>query len=620
MASELIRCLNSLPDEVIERIGSFYQCRARHELCRALLQPSQFKQSWNQLSSLERQVFLSFLFSSRAGVIKEREGEVWAHERRLSRLEWLRAMIVLRQRGWIYAFRNARHERVYFCPLEIRQLFSRFLFANESISWRDEREVLPKSEPGYGLGQALFHFLARLEHEPWHLTKTGDIHKKDAQKWDVELGLESAALRHSPWSDQELPPWVAFLLELSRWYGLIEENGHSLTVHAHRWHTWLEQDWEEMMTDLYWAVRGLVAQRMRGVEGDFLLLEEVEPRQWMPLSQWKAMKRCWYKEKGKDARAGEERLDAFIAMMVGAGWLEEGITKSGERCVRLTELPPWQSEAAADMPVYIQPDMELIVPSHFPLAQRKILAQMADFMGGEQMLFYLITDESLRRAWRVGMTAEEMIRHLASWSGQPVPEVVARKIRAEEKRSPTVYCDRVLQYVLPHPSVREQIRPYLSKWQATLLDDGRLLVPQAMEHAVTDWLCEAGLEVTERKQTAIVPTKSTDAQSFKRDSPLDWRIEDDVPELEAGMSGMERLPRLWWSGLHPYRLPMKRELIQQGICHGLRLKVERNGEQQIIFPLEIQERTGGWWLKAECHGHQIQLSLEQIDKVQIIAE
>lgn len=620
MASELTACLHRLPDEVIVQIGSHYQCSERTTLCRALLQLAHVKPIWQGLNSLEREVFLSFLFASRSGVIEEREGEAWAQARRHSRLAWHRAITALRQRGFIYAFRNERYERLYVCPAEIRRLFASDLFLGQPIRWCDPYEVSSISEPSYGLGQALFHFLARMEHEPWPWTKAGNIPRRVAQRCDVELGLDSASLRLRPWSDQELPPWIAFLLALSRSLGLLAENERYLTVHPLRWRKWLEQDWEEMMAGLYWAVRQLVAQQLKGAEGDFLLLEAVEPRQWLPLSQWTAMKRSGYAEKGKELRESEERRDALLALLVGAGWLEEGRTKSGERCVRLTELPPWQSEAQVEMPVYIQPDLELIVPRHFPLSQRRMLAQMADFMGGEHLLFYLITEESLQRARHSGMTAAEILDKLALWSGQPVPEIVAKKIELEEKKVAAVYCDRILQYVLPPHFSCEQIEAKLSAWRATLLDDGRLLVPVEKERAVTEWFSSAGLEVIERSGSLTgLPEEPAVSQPRLVEPPfLHWQIEAELPRPGAELTGIKSLPKLWSSGLHAYRLPMKRELIQQGIRLGIKLKVEKDGEQQIVYPLTVEERVEGAWLIADQQGQRITLPLEQIDRVQLI--
>jgi hypothetical protein len=620
MAQELSHCLNQLSDGAVAQIGSQYGCQTRNELCRALLQVSHFTQAWEQLDQVERQVFLSFLFAARAGAVSEREGEVWARERRLSHSAWQRTVVGLVRRGWIYAFRDKHRQRIYMCPLEIRQLLSRVLFKEDVETWHGQGDVSVEGEPSYGLGQALFHLLARLEQEPWRLTRTVGIHKTDAQKMDVELGLASEALRHTPWWGTEMPPWVAFLLDLGRQLGLIAEDGQILTVDASCWQQWTDQDWEEMMNGLYWATRELLSRRIPGLEADFLLMEEVEPRQWLPLSQWKAIKRCWYREKGRKAREYEERLDAFVAVMTAAGWLETGLTKSGERCVRLTEMPPWQQAPLPEMPIYVQPDMELIVPGHFPPSQRRQLEQLADFMGGEQVLFYLITEESLHRARRRGMTTEQQLDFLTAWSGQPVPDGVARKIRDEAKRSSLVFCEALVQYALPLSLPRERITPHLSAWQAVLMEDGRLLVPQTKKEVVDRWLTEAGLEVVERKRESRKAPENAARVTGGHDRMHDWQMEENLPDPDAVSRGFEHLPKLWWSGMRAYRLPMKRELLQHGIHSGLRVKVECGGERQVLYPLRVEERSGDWWLTAERSGREVRLPLARLEKLQLIDE
>ncbi len=89
---------------------------------------------------------------------------------------------------------------------------------------------------------------------------------------------------------------------------------------------------------------------------------------------------------------------------------------------------PWIKEPLFAEGGYVKADFEVFVPAYYPLDQRWMLAQFADYAGGEQMHVYLLSAKSVARGKERGMKEQEMVSVLERLSLTPLPQNVTERI------------------------------------------------------------------------------------------------------------------------------------------------------------------------------------------------
>jgi hypothetical protein len=624
MSGELQTCLEALAEEVIKRIGSHHSLsEPSPAILTARLTDQLYLQSClNEMPAEERAVLLYFLFASKNGAIKERE--IAKEQHKLGIKAFRRQILKLCQKGWMFPLRNSFHERLYYIPAELRRAWIQALDAKSVLKPVSSFSVRQFSEPSVGIWQAFFHFLCSLEHEPWLLTKTGQIPKKEAQKLDVELDLDTEALRKTKWGSQdELPPWISFLIELGQLLGLVEVTNQYLEVRRVNWYRWIRLPFSEMMEILYQAVFQLLTGEGSGMHGYLQLMECLEAETWYSLRDI-----AWYLLEFDFPFFTPEIQDhlenQLIDPLVAMGWLEKGKADPGETYIRWLGLPPKSAQLPDEVPFYIEPHLEIYLPYYFPLQKRYVLAQVADFMGGDQMLIYELNERSIQRARRYGLTGEEILSLLAAWSGTEVPKPVQEQVMHWFRQSSSILVEPVfLLHVSPERMRR--CRQILKRNGIKVLDlsGERLAISAADLDAAKAAMREDGQEVEQMHHPFPGNDERVNRGSdwFALLSPLrEWRVEARYPEEKDLRSGGGKLPALWTSGLRAYGPEMMREIVKQSIHYGLFLQVEYQGELSTVSPLKIEFCSGDWLMHAKAGREKKCYPLGQVKRMQVLVD
>ncbi|MBH8602725.1 hypothetical protein [Thermoactinomyces sp. CICC 10522] len=623
MSDDLRICLESLNEEEIRRIGNLHSVADPDPgaLAGRMTDPAYLRRCFQQMPSEKRAVLLYFLFASQNGVIRERE--IPREQQKFGLKACRRKISEFFRGGWIFPVRNQFHERLYYLPAELRRAWIAALAAGSLPKPVNAASVMHCSEPSAGIWQAFFHFLFMLEQEPLLLTKTGQIPKKEAQKLDVELDLDASSLKETKWGKQdELPPWISFLLELSQLLGLTERTSQSVRVRQMNWQQWLQLSFDQMMRILYQAVFNLLTAERNGLHGYLQLLECLEAENWYALKEIICFLSEWdlpFFSPALLEHLEKQLIDPLVAM----GWMEKGQSGSGETYFRWLELPP-KGQVPDEVPFYIEPHMEIYLPYYFPLPQRYVLAQAADFMGGDRMLIYELNERSVQRARRYGLTGEDLLSLLAAWSGTEVPEPVKEQVIHWFRQAPSILAESAF---LLHgsPERLDRCRRILEKKGINISEftGERLIISAADFAAAQAALQESGQEVQQMHHSL----HGNDERNIKHVdwgrllSPLkEWRVETHWPSGLDMRSNADKLPKIWTSGLRAYGREMVKEMVKQSIHYGFALKMEYQGDLITVSPQKVEYCGGDWLMHAKVGKEKKFYPLGRISRVQVMVE
>ncbi|SEM71503.1 helicase-associated domain-containing protein [Lihuaxuella thermophila] len=626
MIGELERCLNSLSDPVIGKIASGHGLSQpeRNQLSYLLTDPVYLKACWKQWSENEKRVLQTFLFKAPQGILKEPDLSGFPANG-LSPSQFRYALLCLCRQGWVYTGRDENRERFYLCPLEIRRALAKVLMGSAVTPLGDEGEIKVVSPMTMGIWQALFHFLVTLDHQPWPLTRSGQISKRYAQKLDVDLDLDPEALTRTKWSgDGELPPWVQLVTDLAEQWDLLERKEGYIMPKPARLQKWLQLSWGETVTLLYQAVRQALVSYWNEGEGYLTIMEIVEPGAWVSVKELVKARQLSYRQQTRSLDMEMHKLSgSLLRPLRELGWIEIGEAK-GELFFRWLDLPPFTGEVREELPVYVQPDLEIMIPYTFPFAKRYQLAEMADFMGGDHYLHYEITEHSIERACRRGYSLEQILQRLEEWSCFPLPDAVRQQIGHWVQQFDGVLLESVVLVHTPDRLTAEKLEQLalnqhlpVKRWSSTCLS-----IPSSLSSQVEQWLRNEERNVSRIPEP--LPGRITERGGFN-----DWWLpfahlgseilEDRYSEPAEVFPGIRQLPKIWTSGLRAYHPFMKREILRRCMEHQLDVRLEWRGNTVTVTPMELKLESGNWLLEAkETEGKKRRFCLNEMERLQVL--
>lgn len=625
VADELELCLKSLSDPVIEKIASCHGLNKpeRRELSSLLTDPVHLNACWKQWSEIEKRVLLTFLLKAPQGMLKERDlARLPANGPSPSQLRY--ALVCLCQQGWIYTGRDTNRERFYLCPLEIRRGWAKTLIAPALTPLGDEGEIKVVSATTMGIWQAMFHFLVTLDQQPWPLTRTGQISKRYAQKLDVDLDLDPDALAQTKWrGDNGLPPWVQLLTDLAGELDLLEQEEGFLKPKPARFQKWLQLSWGEMVSILYQAVRQELVSRWNDGEGYWTIMEILEPGAWYSVKDLVMAKLSLCGQTRSREIELEKLSGCLLRPLRELGWIEIGEAQE-EVCFRWLDVPPLTEEVPEELPVYVQPDLEIMVPYSFPFSKRYQLAEMADFMGGDRYLHYEINENSIGRACRRGYSLEQILKLLKEWSCFPLPDAVRQQIGHWVQKFDGVLLESVVLVHTPDPSTADKLEQLardeflpVKRWSPTCLS-----IPSSFSSKAEKWLKK------EERSVSRIPEPLL-GRFIDGGSVNDWCapfrilgseiIEDRYSEPAEAFPGTRHLPKIWTSGLRAYHPSVQREVLRRCIDQQLDVLLEWKSDLFTVTPQKLKLEAGHWFLEAkESRGKKRRFCLNEIERLQIL--
>lgn len=581
-----------------------------------LADQSRLQQGIGSWSSLERNLLEDLVFRFGHQTIRE-GGPLW-NSLPFSNVRRRLGMTLLRQKGVCFLLKEAWGERVYFCPEEVQKAFLSTLF-NEKEENSGEIKILQQEETGSGIWNQLFHLLVMVEQEKISLTQKGKLSNPWIQKLDAELGIEGMPLQGSPWCDSEHSPGLSLLLDVAFTLGLLrKEQGFIVPVNENV-KNWLRTPWSALMETLYRFIKNRLLEKKPELASLWMLLEL---RGRGETGSLRTVVTDWKEKAGNHQKVGrltEELFHNWLRPLAAMGWLEAGETEEGPIWCWMPWTPP-----IGDLPSlqgYVKPDCEVLLPGFYPLSKRWLLAQYADWKGGDQLLIYSLSQSSVQRGRKAGLTSEEMLVHLKEIASGPLPETVIENVKTWGEVSTITLRQVWLASISGTPLTDLQVRnPHCE-----CTESGALIIEKSALEEMKELLEAQGYRVNWEEEEQRAWWEDVDKRdTFQKDSwppktGKDPKVMDQIPDLKDSVPGFHHLPRMWTSGMRSYHPSTLEGLIRKAAELELDLKWESvSGERREFTPVCIFHRgeavmTEGWNKKRE----KVQLPLQDIHRIQV---
>lgn len=604
----LSACVKGLSQEVCRQVADVYKCDAEPErLTDAILQNLKTGSFMKRAHPWERTLmeFLSFHWGDQV-VTEERLSEQAPLSPSRSRI----ATVLLRRKGLLFRLRQPGLGWVLWCPREVRRSILQARVSLPSPSVEKDEEA---SQGFRGLWDPLFHFAVLLEGKGLTLTREGRVPRREERKLDAELELEEKWLAPSRWGEGVGSPALKLVADFLRALDILQEKGRQWRIQRVPFRRWLQKSWPERIDELFHLTEEFLLKDRPKWDGLWWWMER-QLTDWISAQE---ICRGWLGEIGEPPRPGwvKEVEERWLYPLAAMGWIEAQSEGGRERW-------RWASwfrggEALPMMKGYVKPDLEVLLPPFSPLIHRFLLAQFADYMGGETLFSYMLTPDSVRRGAKWGLSAERMLDTLREISGGLVPEAVVETIRlwARENR-PLLKKGWVLQFPaedLSSQGIRE-LNPHLER-----IAEGVFLLPEDEVDSIRKQLVEEGHPPLE---PAAIHwwTSTSPLLEPAEEVRAGVTVESRFPSLEEAVPGFNRLPKVWTAGLRSYHLGTLRNLLRQATEMNLDLLI-RSGENPPLrlTPLQMFQKEGYWHVTgSDEEGRSRNYTLEDLQEVQIL--
>ncbi|MCS1350177.1 helicase-associated domain-containing protein [Mechercharimyces sp. CAU 1602] len=606
----LEECLQALPADVRAQIRSTHSYPQQEATLEDVLTDIEYlHQCRSQLTIAEWQLLRSILFSSAAGGVSEESLFVDIVGR--ERLDRRVALIRLCQRGFLFCMRKPWGQRWYRCPLEVREAWYKVLFSTHTLARK--KNVQTVSSEGGSLGQDFFHFLHLLHRDPLKLTVDGQITVRQERKLVAELQLEEDILDETIWCEHEGKSGVVrFLQTLGEELGIIKCVQEVCKVDELALNKWLALPSLQVESILYqYSKRGLLQGKL-GKGGLWWLLEQ-QREGWITVND--LVKRWW---EGVEEHEGslQQEVEGIVAHWLRPlhvfGWMELG-TSLGEWCFRWSEPAPLFRAAPMLSSVYVTADYEVLLPVLYDPQKKWHLSTFADYMGGDKVLTYLLTESSIARGKKAGMKVAKMIDFLEQISQNPVPSNVkewllygdgggdislrnAILVEIEEEW----LRDEIIHHPLLHVYFRNQVSP--STFEVDPVKEEELMKALHTEGYSQVWWKKKKTQAWEGNENQSLSQEQT-FSLMQSDKECEEMVTT-YPQLVDVMPEVARLPELWIKGMRSYHPSTLKEIVRTAVRLQLPLEIEERNESTSasLYPLRLEKEQGEWVVLGETEG------------------
>ncbi|MDR6225269.1 hypothetical protein [Desmospora profundinema] len=529
---------------------------------------------------------------------------------------------LLAGRGLVFRLRLPGGERMFWCPREVREAVL-------------SSKVTPCPLPGTdisgenrlsGIWDHLFLFLVMIDREGLPLTKERQLPRKIERKWAADLELDSDGLQGSYWDDGSGNAAFLLLMELADRLNLIAFEPGRVKLRRKGVARWLLQSWSIRLDELWAQVEQAFLSRHPRQHPLWWWLQRQSGPNWY---EWEETVTVAWQDlsvKGSSPSVRGEVADVlkeWLAALTWMGWTEQ-VGREGRTWWRWSPWVPLLKQGSKGWKGRVQPDGEVLLPPGTPLDRRWRLAQFADYMGGDPLVHYLLTPESVQQGATKGLTTVAMTAELEELTGRTLPPMVAESIREWGERqgarleavwlaelAEEGWADEWTQCLSEHPDWGRVV----SRRIFALQEEGA--------KAFKRWVAKQGIPLAQEHEGSPVWWKELDEVQDRweeGESLAAWKVERPDFRPETAIPGWSSLPRMWTDSLRPYHESTLREVFRQ--ASRLELDVSWSGPDgrvHRITPTSVAAEGQEWMVRGKGEdGAERSVPLSGVSQVGIL--
>ncbi len=616
---------------------------------------------WDRLSRPEQKLISYFVFFIRDGVLTYRQVEQGLPQLPVS--ECRPALTLLRRKGMVFTVRRQWGELGYIMPEQLRENWRKNLLKQVDsgrwdVSYR--HEVPAFSHPYPSLVRDVFEIMVRARKQDLILTKKGSVRRqsiklvmKDLRLQDDPLyGLSLKYENRESYTPREAV-LLDFLLRHRLLYQVKKEDSLRLDLAAAE--EWVNHDPQRLSEETFNWFRNYILPADVRVQILLDYMFSVRNPGWYSL---RAMGEDIIHSLGEDALVmkTDQPGPPDLKEQLFAIWIERALSPlDNAGWIRVIKIQDdsgkddyhWHWSAGMtgtfrpekEVKVYVQPQMEIMVPPVAPLSLEWELSRFSELINQGDSYLYRITRESVRHGIENGLSESEIIAILKRYSAIPLPDMVEHTIRRFAQELNRSYFRDVRLLGCRDQSTADDWAQYdFFKEYTERVGDRHFVVKEGYWDLLVEQLERRGYErpAPFMKDEPFKPPSSdlerpANLQSHDpsplfggRDSVQGYKVENIFPELEEAYPGLEKIPAMWWKHFRSYHESTLRDLVQQALKLQLPVKIKTGGEMYVLEPQSLVNEQGYWIFKGSIFGENndpaepVELKLNEIDQVQMI--
>lgn len=552
------------------------------------------------------------------------------------------ALARMRRDGVLLAVRKAWGDRLLYVPAEKAGIWQLTLDppGAKPLPFEGEADAEPLSAGSrLPLSLELLTVWSAMRRHGFPLTAKGVPHKARADKLASAMRLTGEEVESSgivTAREQPAPPNVALALDIGLCVGALAREPGRIAVSDRPPAAWAGKTRPEVDAGLLELATLRYAGRDAKLHGAATALRGLTPGLWYKESEVRG-------NADSAAEGEDEAWERWLGLMAACGWLERAVVSdppgAGERMLRWTidPRPPGLrrgSAAAETAPgegaIYVQPDLEILVPPEAGFDARWILEGVAERTAADVVFAYRLTRESCRRASEAGWTFSSLADWLAQESGGLLPEPARRALAdwfsrlgkasvaeatllrlADEEAAELVARDETASGLLEE-RLSERVfvvRPGCA--EALVRRLGELGYPAAAVPAAGARTAGGKPEAKDRAEPGVPDGGSPERGGRPADPgwvqrrPASSFYEEDrsPPKEEELFPGLGDVPAAWLKEPRSYHVSTRRELVERAIAWRTGLKLRRENDWVRFVPEKVTPTERGWaatgWIRPD---------------------
>lgn len=466
----LLECLSRAPAEQLERIAQHcgewtgaYRDDLEQRVAACLMDRAQLRQILDELSAEEWAALKVIYFNGgEQGITVELCLQIVNLLSGRRRRGSSAALAALQDKGLIY-IRSQNYRQVFFIPQDLLAVLAEIL--NQQIIRRvcltDDEPVRP-TLPAHDLLEDVHRFLAYVYKYDVTLTQQGQIYKRHLRALLALLGSEDAEEEQA---FGRYPEPLGYLVGYCMDRHLVRRAEGNL-VTTEDLACWISQSESQKRADLYeyWVDRYFY----QDLQSFLSVMHSVDGR-WVSLSRLAQEMEPLLNpsQRGSFFLRLKHHLSTFLAPLGLVELAQTGSLEEPDLACRL--LPAGEAILCGELPVeeagpepprlILQATFEVVLPRPAPAAILWRLELMGDLIHRtDRTLTYRLTQHSVYRALKAGISGDEMLKFLETASATGLPQNVAFDLRAWTEAYGQVYLQEVTLLRCASPMLAAQVK------------------------------------------------------------------------------------------------------------------------------------------------------------------
>jgi hypothetical protein len=266
-------------------------------------------------------------------------------------------------------------------------------------------------------------------------------------------------------------------------------------------------------------------------------------------------------------------------------------------------------EKVSDEPeaFFVQPDGEIFVPPDTGLAQRWMLAEIAEKITADNLFVYRLTRNACSKAFNAGHTLESVTAFLERGSGYILPEPCSRALQDWFSPLGKVKFAEVMLLRTESPEVAAILiqDPEMAEKLLEQVGERDFIIESSSFPMVSARLLQIGYPPMEQIRGVSGRNEVSDAASldnkseelgwiYKRHVLSAYEADRTLPNRDELFPGVSNIPTNWISQLRAYHASTRKELIQRAIDWQVSVQIRHNGSVNTFIPKLLEENGSKW--------------------------